>query len=484
MSDKSNLKGQVVRGLFWKFGERTISQGVSFIISLVLARILMPEQYGLVSLVLVFINIANVFVTDGLGASLIQRKDASEKDFSTMFFCSLGMGCLLYVLLFLAAPYIADFYGNADVTGVLRVLGIQVPLSAIKTIQQAYVEKNMVFKKFFFSTLGGAVVSGSIGILMAYKGFGVWALVEQYLVSCIMEIVILSVTVKWRPHFIFDFQAAKRLFSFGWKLMAAQFINVFYNELRSLVIGKKYTESDLAYYSKGNHLPSLVITNINTSISAVLFPALSKVNGSANAVKALTRKSMKMTAYVIFPMMIGMFVIAEPMIELLLTEKWLPCVPFLRLSCLYWMFQPCQTANVQAIKAMGRSDVCLKLEVVKKLIGFCLVFITMQISVYAMVASNVIFAGISALINILPNRKLIGYGLWEQIKDQASALGLSIVMGVATYCVTFVGMSAFPTLIIQVIVGISVYLIISALFRVDAYKIIKGIVFNRKENSR
>ena len=227
--------------MFWKFGERIIAQGVSFIISLILARLLLPEQYGTISLVLVFINIANVFVSDGLGESLVQKNDSDELDFSTIFFCSLIIGCFLYILLFIMAPFIAAFYNNTALVPVIRVLSIQIPLSAIKTIQHAYVQKHMMFKKFFFSTLGGTVVSGVIGIIMAYKGFGVWALVEQYLTNSVMDLTILFITVKWRPRFLFSTESAKRLLSFGWKLLAAQFINVLYNELRSLVIGKNYS---------------------------------------------------------------------------------------------------------------------------------------------------------------------------------------------------------------------------------------------------
>lgn len=482
MKKTNGLKGQVFSGLFWKFGERIIAQGVSFIISLVLARILMPEQYGIISLVLVFINLANVFVSDGLGESLIQKHDADDTDFSTMFFCSLGVGMILYIILFLTAPFIAKFYNDPAITAVVRVLSLQVPLSAIKTIQHAYVSKHMLFKKFFFSTLGGTIVSGIIGIVMAYKGLGVWALVEQYLVNSVMDLTILFITVKWRPYLRFSLKSAKVLFSFGWKLLAAQFINILYSEIRSLVIGKVYTNSDLAYYNRGNHFPSLIITNINTSISTVLFPAMSKVNGNVDAVKALTRKSMKMTSYVIFPMMVGMIAVSEPMIRLLLTEKWLGCVPFLQLSCIYWMVQPCQTANVQAIKAVGRSDICLKLEVIKKLIGFSFVVATMFISVYAIVASNTLFAFVSVVINIIPNRRLIHYGFKEQIKDLMPAFILSIIMGLLTYAVIFIGLPDILTLIIQVFVGVSIYLGGSILLKIDSFYEIKNLVFRGKKS--
>lgn len=471
----SGGNNKVVSGLFWKFGERIIAQGVSFIISLVLARVLLPEQYGIVSLVLVFINIANVFVSDGLGASLIQKKDSDDVDFSTMFYCSLGFAIMLYAILFLGAPLIARFYSNPELIPVIRVLGLQVPLSAVKTIQHSYVSKYMLFRKFFWSTLGGTLISGIIGIVMAYHGFGVWALVEQYIVNSVIDMTVLFITVEWRPHLKFSKESAVGLLSYSWKLLASQLVNTLYIECRSLIIGKVYTEADLAYTNKGGQFPQLLIYNLNTSISTVLFPAMAMVNDDIGKVKDLTRKSMKLSSYIIFPFMIGMIVVAEPMIRILLTDKWLPCVPFLRLWCLYWMVQPCQTANVQAIKAIGRSDICLKLEIVKKIIGFGLAFGTMFISVKALIISNTAFAYISAMINIFPNKKLIHYGYREQIQDLLPAFGMSVFMGIVVRAVTLLNLPDLLTLIIQIIIGVIVYASGSKILRIDSFEYVLQI---------
>ena len=482
--ENDSLKGQVIFGLFWKFGERIIAQGISFIISLVLARLLLPEEYGLIALVLVFINIANVLVSDGLGASLIQKKEATRLDFSTMFYCSLFFASILYAVLFIGAPFIAKFYENRELIPVIRVLSLQVPLSAIKSIQHAYVSRNMLFKKFFWSTLGGTIISGVIGIIMAYHGFGVWALVEQYLVNSIIDMIVLFITVSWRPYFEFSFESARGLLGYSWKLLAASFINTIYNECRSLIIGKIYTEEDLAFNNKGNQFPSLIINNLNTAISSVLFPVMSKVGDDALRLKEMTRRSMKITSYVIFPLMFGLIAIADTLIQVLLTDKWLGCVPFLQIACIYWMFQPCLTANNQALKAAGRSDLCLKLEVVKKTIGFILVIVTMRISVYALAVSNAVFALISAIINIIPTRRVIMYGYKEQIIDLLPALGISATMSVL---VIFVGRIPLPTtisLVIQLMIGIIVYILLSKLFKIDSYLYIHDIAtsfFNNKE---
>ena len=467
--ETNNLKNKVFSGISWKFGERIITQGIAFIISTILARILMPELYGTVALVLIFINLANVFISEGFGEALIRNKDSDDVDFSTMFYCGLGIAILLYFILFFTAPMIAGFYKNDELILVLRVLALQLPLSSVKTIQYAYVQKNLLFKKFFFSTLGGTIVSGVIGIIMALKGAGVWALVEQYLVNSVVDMMVLFFTVSWRPKLLFSMQAAKKQLSYGWKLVAASFINQLYSEIRSLIIGKKYSPSDLAYYQKGEHFPSLIITNINTSISAVMFPAMALVNDDMNRLKNMTRRAMQTTSYIIFPMLAGLIAVADPLIRILLTDKWLPCVPFLQLGCLYWVFQPIQTANYQAIKAVGRSDICLKLELIKKTIGVFLILISLRFGVYAIALSGVIMSGISMLLNIMPNKKLIGYGYMEQCKDILPATILSIFMGVCVYMITFFNISDFILLPIQVIVGGVVYILFSKIFKLESY---------------
>lgn len=269
------MKEQIISGLFWKFGERILAQGVSFCVSLVLARMLLPEQYGVVALVLVFINLANVFVTNGLGETLIQKPDAEQKDFSTMFYCSLFFAIILYCTLFISAPFIARFYNDNQLISILRVLGLQIPIASMNTIQQAYVSRNMMFKKFFYSTLGGTIFSGVIGIALAYSGAGIWALVVQYMTNTIMNTCILFITVRWKPSFEFDKESAKALLSYGWKLVVAQFVNQAYIELKNLSIGKVYTTADLAAYNKGEQFPSVLVMNINSAISGVLFPAMS-----------------------------------------------------------------------------------------------------------------------------------------------------------------------------------------------------------------
>ena len=471
--------------MIWAFGEQFAAQAVSFILSVILARLLMPDEYGTITMVLVFINIANVFVTNGFGEALVQRKNATDEDFTTVFYCSLAVAVFLYSVLYITAPLIATFYDSPELALVLRVLSLKLPIASINSIQRAYVQKNMQFKKFFFSTLGGTILSGVLGIFMAYKGFGVWALVAQYMSNSCVATIVMFFTVRWKPKLIFCKSSAKELIKYAWKLTAASLINTVYNELRSLIIGKKYSSSDLAYYNKGNHIPSLAITNINSAISTVIFPAMSQCNNAPNRLKAITRRSMKVAAFVIFPVMGGIIGVGESLIRLLLTEKWIPCVPYLYMACMYWACQPVQTANWQVIKAMGRSDLALRLEIYKKVIGFLLVFVSIPFGVEAIAASNVLFAIISMLINIIPNKRLINYSIREQMLDLAPSFISSVVMCLV---VLEVGNIVLPDIVlipVQVAIGIGIYVFCSVLLRNDSFSyildILKGYTAKRRK---
>lgn len=476
---ENGLREKVVSGMIWRFAERICVQLLSFIISLILARMLAPELYGTVSLVLVFINLANVLVNNGLGEACVQQKDSGEKEFSTVFYCSVVFATLLYLLLFFMAKPIASFYRNSSLCMIIRILSLQIPLSSIKTIQQAYVTKHMLFRKFFFSTLGGTIISGIIGIVMAFRGYGVWALVAQQLINSFIDMMVLFITVPWRPKLIFEFETAKRLIGYGWKITTSSFLSELYTQLRSLVIGRKYSTSDLAYYNKGDQFSSLAISNLNTAISSVLFPAMSSVNDDAARLKQITRKSIQVSSYVIFPVMFGIFSVADSLIKILLTDIWLPCVPYLRLCCIYWMFQPIQTANIQAIKAIGRSDICLKLEVIKKIVGFMILFFSMRYGVFIIVFSNTLYAFISTVINIIPNKKLISYGYREQLVDIFPSLALSIIMTVIVMSLHKLGWNTYIELCVQIIVGVLVYIGGSIITRNQSFNYVMVIVKNK-----
>lgn len=469
MDDKRTLKQSVFSGLIWTFGERIIAQGISFILSIILARLLLPEEYGIIAIVLVFINLANVFVSNGFGEALVQKKNADNTDFSTAFYCSLAVAVVLYVALFLAAPLIAKIYRYNDLILVLRVLSLKIIISSVSTIQHAYVSRKMIFKRFFFSTIGGTLVSAVVGIGMAYAGLGVWALVAQYLVNTVIDTVILFITIPWRPSLSFSTQAAKRIVSYGWKITASALINTGYSELRNLVIGGFYTTTDLAFYNRGNQFPSLVITNIDTAIGKVVFPAMAQSNDDKIRLKAVSRRALKTTSYLIFPLLIGLMVIARPLVMILLTEKWEPCIFFLQVGCIFFMCQPIQTTNWQIIKAVGRSDLCFKLEVLKKAIGISMLIVSIAFGVKAIAVMSAIFGVISMIINMVPNGKLINYTVKEQMLDFLPALTISILMGILVHAVTLLEFNPILTLVLQLFVGILTYIGSSIIFKIDSF---------------
>ena len=464
MNSKSTISN-----LLWRFAERCGAQAVSFLVSIILARLLAPEAYGTIALAMVFINILQVFVDSGMGIALIQKKDADDLDFSSVFYFNIAACLVLYAGLFLAAPSIAQFYGDPALTALVRALSLTVVVSGVRNIQQSYVSRHLLFKRFFFSTIGSTIASAVVGIAMAYAGFGVWALVGQSLSNVVTGTIILWATVPWRPRRMFSWQRLKGLLSFGWKLLVSSLLDTGYNNLRSLIIGKLYSSADLAYYNQGDKLPNLVITNINTSIDSVLLPTMANEQDDSARVRSMTRRAIKTSTYVMAPLMMGLAACAEPLIRLLLTEKWLPCVPFLRIFCITYMFWPIHTANLNAIKALGRSDLFLKLEIVKKIAGLTILLCTMRHGVMAMAYSLLLSSVLSQIINSWPNRKLLRYHYLNQLADILPALLLACAMGLAVYCIQFLGWDDLPTLCVQVPVGAALYLAGSALLRLESF---------------
>lgn len=467
---------RTITNFLWRFAERCGAQGVSFIVSLVLARLLTPKDYGTVALMTVFINILSVFIDSGFSSALIQKKEADDLDFSSIFYFNLTSCSVLYLMLYIAAPAISAFYSRPEMTAMIRVLGTTFLISGIKSVQTAYVAKNMMFKRFFFATLGGTIGAAVVGIGMAMKGFGTWAIIAQSLFNNAVDTIILWLTVKWRPKKQFSFQRLKQLFSYGWKLLVSGLLDRVYNNLRSLIIGKVYTSEDLAFYNRGMHIPDMVITNINSSIDSVLLPTMSAAQDSRETVKAMTRRAMQTSTYIMAPLMMGIAACAVPLIRLLLTEKWLPCVPFMVIFCITYMFYPVHTANLNAIKALGRSDLFLKLEIVKKVVGLIALAITVPISVMAMGYSLLVTCLLGQIINSWPNKKLLNYSYLEQLKDILPGIGLAAVMGLCVYPVQWLGLDDIVTLLIQVPLGMVIFVGGSVLLKLEAFTYLWAMV--------
>ena len=487
--ESDSLKKKTIGGFVWRFAERCGAQGVQFVVSLVLARILTPNDYGTVALIMVFINVLGVFINSGMGAALIQKKNADDLDYSSLFYFNMFMCVTLYAIMFFCAPLIAKFYDKPELVALTRVISLTFIVSGVKGIQNAYVSKHLMFKRFFFSTLGGTIVSAVVGILLAYKGYGAWAIVVQSLSNNAIDTLILWITVKWRPKFMFSFKRLKGLFSYGWKLLLSGLLDTGYNQLRSLIIGKVYSSTDLAYYDKANNFPSMIITNVNSSIDSVLLPSMSSVQDSKESVKGMTRRAMKTSTYVMAPLLMGLAACGQSVISILITDKWLPSYPFMVIFCITYMFYPVHTANLNAIKAMGRSDIFLKLEIIKKIVGIIAILVTFKISVMAMAYSLLVTSVLAQIINSWPNKKLMNYSYLEQLKDILPGIGLAAFMGGCVYCVNFLHLSNWLTLIIQVPLGAVIYIGLSALLKLESFtycwNMVKPIIskiFNKKNS--
>lgn len=481
-STKSD-KSKVLSSLVFKFLERCGYQGIAFIIQLVLARILDPSDYGVITILTVFIAVSQVFVQSGLNTALVQRKDTTEEDFTYVFWVSLIIAIFLYIILFISSPFIATFYKMPQLKFVLRVLSLILIPGAFNSIQNAKVQREMKFKQLLYCTIISAVVSGIVGISMACVGLGVWALVGQQLSNQIMICLSLMFFIKWHPKIKFNLERVKTFFSFGWKLLVSSLIDTIYQNLTNLVVGKKYSSETLGYYNRGNQFPNLFVTNINGSIQAVMLPALSKYQDDKSRMKNMMRRSIMTSSYILFPLLVGLAVCGKPLISLLLTDKWLPCIPYLRVFCFIYAFWPIHTANLQAINALGRSDKFLQLEIIKKSYGI----ITLLITVFCFKSPMAIAIGtactsvISCFVNAHPNKKLLDYSYLEQMKDILPPMFLSLIMGGIVYTISLLQLNDVITLLIQIPVGIFIYWISSKIIHLESYDYILSMLRKLKK---
>ena len=469
---------KVASGLLWSLGERILANGVSFVVSLILARLILPEEYGIIAVMTIFINISNVFVESGFGTALIQKKDADDVDFDTVFITQFCLSILLYLIVNLAAPTIAKFYDLPQLVRIFKVYGLVIVFGCIKNVQHAYVSKQMKFRLFFFSTLGGTLVSAIVGIILAYFGFGVWALVGQVLFNSIADSVVLFFSIKWKPRIRFSFNKFKQMYSFSWRLLVSTLLTTIYDNLYGLIIGKIYKPENLALYNKGNTFPTLIATNVIGPLQSATFPALAMAQEDKLRLKSMTRKTSAVTAYIMWPMLIGMACAARPMINVLITNKWEGCVIFLQITCIGAMLGPIDSPNAQIIKSVGRSDIMLKLDIVKKFIGLLVLFITIQYGVIAFACGRMLVVLMSSVLNILPNKKIMDYGIWEQLRDCWPEFICSAIMAIFVVVVGHFFANDITKLIIQIVVGVITYLSASLIIRPTGFQYAKETVIS------
>ena len=478
------MKKSAISGMIWKFAERISARFVSFLVSIILARILIPEDYSVVAIVTIFFSLSEVIISGGFNSALIQKKNSDDLDFSSVLFLTLFVSSLFYFALFFAADWIASTYRRDLLVPVIRVMGLVLFINAYKSVLCALISSRLEFKKFFMSTIGGTVISAILGIALALKGFGPWALVAQEISNSFIDTLILSISTRYKPLMKCSFKRLNSLFRFGGKIYLSSIITALYEQIKPLIVGLKFSATDLAYYNKGESFPMLLNSSITDTFSSVLFPVISKLQDDLDEVRNATRRFLRVSSYVIFPMMIGLFVIADNLVIVLLTAKWLPIVPYIRIFCFSYMLNIVQIGNLQAIKAIGRSDIILRLEIIKKVsyLVIILMFVLVSDSPVILAMSTVVTTVVASLVNTFPNRKLIGYRYKQQIMDLLPNLLSSLIMGAAVFGIGRISIDGFAIIALQILTGIVVYVVISIISRNRELNYVLDImrdIFNR-----
>lgn len=474
---ENKSRESVLGSFLYKAAESFGNQGIAFVVNIILARLIDPSDYGILTLLAIFIAIARVIIQSGLSTALVQKPDVEDIDYSGAFWFSFVLSTILYVLLFIFAPAIANFYEQEQITAVLRVLALMLFPGAFSVVHNAIVARERKFSQLMHSSLLATLISGIIGIIMAYAGYKYWALVAQQLSMQFILVFFLWRKLNWVPKFELNFSRLIVLLRFGWKLLVSGLFDVVYENLRGLIIGKKFNEADLGYYNRGRQFPELIVSSINNTIQSVLLPLLAEYQNKAEQFRAYLKKSLQLSTYIVFPMMMGLAMLAEPIVRVLLTDKWIACVPYLQLACLDFALFPIHTANLQAINAVGRSDVFLKLEIIKKTYGIAILLVSVIYfnSVFAIVAGATISSIISAFVNAYPAGKLFGYSIKHQSRDLLQNIFASIFMGMVIYISSYIPLATFSKLIIQIILGIISYFAYSAIFKLEAFASAKNI---------
>lgn len=463
----STLKQKVIHGVFWRMLEQFGMQAITFAVSIVLARVLGPEEFGTVALLTIFLSLSQCLVNSGFGSALIQKKNSDDLDYNSVFYLSIGISLALYLILWFCAPMISSFYGRPVLVAVLRVSALKLLFDAINGVQNSVLSREMLFNLSFRITLSGTVVSGIVGISMAYSGFGIWALVWSTLSGGLVATTVRWFLIGWRPSLRFSWQRLGELFKFGSRIFGSGLLDTFFTQIYGLLIGKWYSTADLAYFNRGERLPQMAMNSIQGSIGSVVFPVLSQMQHDKVKMKSAMRKVMQTSSFIVFPMMFGLAAVAKPVVLLLLTEKWLPAVPFMQLACISYAFWPMHVANLQSIQALGRSDIFLKLEIVKKVALILILLVTFRHGVLAIAIGRVLLAPFSVWINSLPNQRLVDYSQWEQLHDLAPEFLLSVVMAISMLFVTIICTNLLNQLGCGILLGCVVYAGGAILMRIE-----------------
>ncbi len=474
-----NLENQIgsktANGMLWKFLEKISVQGMQLIIQIVLARLLMPEEYGLVGLLAIFISICDVFILQGLTTALIQKKNADDIDYSSFFFANIVVSLILYGILFVCAPLIASFYKEPALVSILRVLSINVVVGAFAAVHNAILSRQMDFRKSFFRKTADVITQGAVGVTMAVFGFGAWAMVFSKVAGLCVGTVVLWLGVRWTPKPVFSAQRTKSLFSFSSKVLFSNLLNTTFNNIHSLIIGGYYSAADVGYYQRGQQIPQTAMGALDGSMTEVLYPAFSNIQGDLSLLKKAVRKSIRLSVFVVFPVLLGLLVVSQPLTLILLTEKWLPSVPFMQLTCICCMFWPL-SHRTHALNAIGKSSVTAKLSIIGKSITLLSIFVCLQFGIYAIMLGTIVSSSISLFITSYYTKKYIGYGIKELAQDMLPPLALSCIMAVGAFLIGLLNINIYVSLVLQILVGVAIYVLGAWLFKMDSFYFILNYI--------
>ena len=461
---QASLRALTSKGLVWSAVEKFSVQGITFIIQLVLARLLAPTEYGIIAMLAIFIQIAQILIDGGFANALIQKKDCNDLDYSTVFYFNILIAVVAYLILFLSAPLIADFYKIIQLDVVLRVLSIVLIVNSLSIVQKTILVKRVDFKSQAFTSFTSSLLSGILGIILAYHGFGVWALVWQQISNSFFAFVFYSCIVRWTPLMKFSRESFNGLFSFGSKLLVSSLINTVYRNIYAIVIGKKYSSEDLGLYSRAEQFALFPSYNIATIISRVIFPIFSKIQDDNEKLKIAYRKTIQYSSFIIFPLMFGLASISEPFILYFLTDKWEGAIVLLQILCFDWMFDHISALNLNLLYVKGRSDLALKLEIIKKTYAIIILFSTLPFGLVWMCLGRVLYSISAIFINAYYTRQLIQLTVWQQLKDIIPYVIASFIMAVIITCVLCFISPILIKLVIGVLLGGVFYFLFSKIF--------------------
>lgn len=466
------LKKKTLTGLFWTFTEVISNQGIQFLIQIFLARLILPEEFGLIGMITVFIAISNSIIDSGFSNALIREKEVNQNDYSTVFYFNLITAIVIYVILYFLSPMISVFFAQPKLSLILRVLAITIIINAFGIIPRAILTRKINFKAQMIINISSSLVSGFIAIILAYKGFGIWSLVFRTIIMQFMQALMLSIVNKWRPSLVFSKNSFEKLFGFGWKLLVSGLIDTIYNNLYYMVIGKMYSASDLGYYTNAQKLRDIAATSISTAVQKVSYPVLSCMQNEEEVLKNMYKKIIKSSVYITFPVMFGLAIVARPLILILFGDNWSKSIIYFQILCLAGMLYPLHAINLNILQVKARSDLFLKLEILKKCVSIILIAIAIlsKWGVIGLIWMQVVSSVISFFINSYYSKSIIGYSTLNQMKDILPILIITLFMGITTYFIgTFVPNYNFIKILIQISFGSVFFIVISYMFKIKEF---------------